>query len=52
MKKSTKLDHVDLLNIFLIYNIEEYWACLAMSGQSQLTCYSHTKSHFPALTHS
>ena len=35
MKKSRKLDHVGLLNIFLIYNIEKLWACLAKSDQAQ-----------------
>ena len=33
MKKYRKLDQVALLNIFLIYNIEELWAFLAMSDQ-------------------
>ena len=31
MKKSRKLDHVGILNILFIYNIEELWACLATS---------------------
>ena len=42
-KKSRKLNHVGLLNIFLIYNNEEFLACLAMSDQAQLICYLHTK---------
>ena len=37
MKKSRKRGHVGLLNIFLIYNIEELWAYLATSDQAQLT---------------
>ena len=46
MKKSRKLDHVVLLNIFLIYNIEELWTCLANSDKAQLIFYSHAKNQF------
>ena len=42
-KKSRKLNHVGLLNIFLIYNNKEFLACLAMSDQAQLICYLHNK---------
>ena len=46
MTKFSKLDHIGLLNIFLIYNIKELWAYLAKLDQAQLICYSHTKNQF------
>ena len=52
MNKFRKIGHVGLLNIFLIYNIEELWTCLAMSDQAQLISYSDTKNQFLSSTHS
>ena len=34
MKKSRKLDHINHLYIFPIYNTEELWTCLPMSDQT------------------
>ena len=42
---------MELHEKILIYNIEELWACLAMSGQAQLICYSHTKNQFHISNH-
>ena len=33
-----KLDHICLMNIFLMYNVEIIWTGLSMSDQGQLIC--------------
>ena len=40
--KQRKLDYICLLKIFLMYNFELIWACLAMLDQSQFICDSIT----------
>ena len=40
-----------LLNIFLTYNFEELWACQAMSDQTRLISFFHTKNLFYTSTH-
>lgn len=44
-----KLDYICLLNIFLVYNFEEFW--VAMAHQAKLFCYSRRKSQLHIATH-
>ena len=47
-----KLTILCLLDIFLLYNFELIWPCLAIPDQAQLICDSFTKNHLHTSTDS